>query len=95
MVVAPEGEEDSPIHGILDLHAQQVSIKADRSIQIGDLQMHVTDVSHSLTHGLHPSGTPRDEAGQQDTETAARAQAHAIQASGTPGGPALQDDART
>jgi hypothetical protein len=37
MVVAPEREEDSPVNGILDLHAQQVSVEAGRSIQIGDL----------------------------------------------------------
>src|SRR4029077_8901352 len=58
MVVAPEGEEGCTVDDVLDLHAQQVSVEADGSLEIGDLQMNVADVGYGRVAGLHPGGTP-------------------------------------
>ena len=48
MVIATEGEEGGALVHALQLQADQVAVKVDRALQVGDLQMNMADVSGDL-----------------------------------------------
>jgi hypothetical protein len=55
VVVVPETEEGSTLNPVLQRHADEVTVEADRTLQIRDPQVKVTDVGDgfaSLMHGV-------------------------------------------
>jgi hypothetical protein len=63
MVVATGGDEGGLIpHSLPQLEAEDAAVEADRAIEIGDLQMDVTDVDARIDRHA-PDRTPADAAG--------------------------------
>ena len=53
MVVVAEGEESSTLMPVLQRHADKVAVEADRSLQVGDLQVDMANVSNGFVGALH------------------------------------------
>src|SRR6266498_4105491 len=53
MVVVAEGEESSPLMRVLQRHSDKVTVEADRSLQVRDLQVNMADLGDGFAVTLH------------------------------------------
>jgi hypothetical protein len=53
MVVGAEGEESSPLVPVLQRHSDKVTIEADRSLKVRDLEVNMADVGDGFAARLH------------------------------------------
>ena len=57
MMILAEGKKGGAVDPVLQLHAKDVTVESDRSLEVGYLQVHVADIGNGHVLSFHCTKT--------------------------------------